>query len=86
MQSLPGFLPRIMTFRRNTHRLPPRSRSGLKGVIYFPRCKYSPWKAYIRHHGQYVCLGYFATKEDAARAYDAKAKQIYGEETYLNRV
>src|SRR5438067_1302394 len=63
---------------------PPRSRSGLKGVISFPRHASKPWKVYGRHHGQYVCIGYFATKEEAAAAYDRWALQKYGPETYLN--
>jgi hypothetical protein len=75
-----------MTFRRNTHRRPPKSRSGLKGVIFQksdPPLK-RPWKAYMRQHGQYVGLGYFATKEEAGRAYDSEARRFFGPDTYLN--
>lgn len=73
-------------FPRNTHRLPPRSRSGLKGVLYFPRCPKKPWKAYGRHHGQYVCIGYFETKEQAAREYNKWAIRFKGKDSYFNPI
>jgi hypothetical protein len=78
-----------MPFRPHSHRRPPKSLSGLKGVIFQKNARFElkkPWKAYLRKNGQYVCLGYFATKEDAARAYDAEAIRVYGPDTYLNRV
>ena len=65
---------------------PPRTRCGLKGVLYFPRCKSGPWKAYYRHHGQYVCIGYFPTKEEAARAYNLAVMKAYGREAYFNPI
>ena len=74
---------------QDRHRSPPKSKSGLKGVIHQPLDSKGnplrkPWKAYYRHHGQFVCIGYFATKEEAGRAYDAKALQIHGKGTFLN--
>ena len=71
-------------FDRQTHKRPPKCKSGLKGVLYFPRSSKKPWKAYGRHHGQYVCIGYFPTKEDAAKAYNEWALRAYGPDTYLN--
>lgn len=38
----------------------------------------------IQHHGRGVNIGWFATTEEAARAYDAKAREIYGEHARLN--
>jgi hypothetical protein len=73
-------------FPRHKYRDPPRSRSGLKGVVYFPRCTRKPWKAYGRRKGQYVCIGYYPTKEEAARAYNRWALQLFGPTAYLNRV
>ena len=71
-------------YPRQKFRDPPRSRSGLKGVIHFPRNPNKPWKAYGRHHGQYVCIGYFATKGEAAAAYNEWALKAYGPTAYLN--
>jgi hypothetical protein len=45
-----------------------------------------PWKAYARRHGQQILLGYFASKWDAAIAYNRWAWETYGPGTYLNSV
>lgn len=51
--------------------------SGFKGVgFYKPTGK---WRARIRDHGVRRSLGYFDTKEEAADAYAAAAKEIFGE-------
>ncbi len=69
---------------RKRYTAPPNNRSGLKGVLYFPRCTKKPWKAYIRKNGWYLCIGYFPTKEQAAEAYNREAKKHYGRGCYLN--
>lgn len=71
-------------YPRNRHRNRPTSKSGMKGVYRHRYCTSHPWKAYIRHHGWYICLGYFATKLEAAMAYNRKALQLYGPDTYFN--
>ena len=49
-----------------------------------------PWQAYISDPGtafpdkRHIRLGYYATAEEAARAYDRKAKELYGEFALLN--
>ena len=68
------------------HLEPPKSKSGLRGVIFCRWVKNKPWKAYIRRHGQYINLGYYATKQEAARAYNAVARSYHGARTYLNPV
>ncbi len=45
------------------------SKSGLLGVIRVTNCPNRPWKAYMRKHGQYITIGYFATKCEASKAY-----------------
>lgn len=57
------------------------STSGLKGV--FPT---SPgrWIARVVWQGKRLNLGTFRSPEEAARAYDAKARELYGEFAYLN--
>jgi hypothetical protein len=51
--------------------------SGYKGVSWFKRAE--KWTAQIWYDGESIHLGYFVSKEDAARAYDKKAKELYGE-------
>lgn len=57
------------------------SSSGFKGVR--PADK-GRWKAYIKLDGRQRHLGVFDAKEDAARAYDAAAVQLFGEFACLN--
>jgi len=56
--------------------------SGYKGVSWVNRDE--KWKAHIRYDGETIYLGYFDSKEDAARAYDKKAKELYGKFAVLN--
>ncbi len=46
--------------------------------------KSSKWEVCIRHKGKYVYLGRFDDEQAAARAYDAKAKELFGEYACLN--
>jgi hypothetical protein len=85
----PAVLPRPAPLRRSPRHGKPFSigtRSGYKGVILCPNLKINRWKAYIRHHGQYVTIGYFPTKDEAALAYNAEARRLFGPDTYLNQV
>ena len=79
--------------RRANLRLIPRSqnwsglalrrdnRSGFRGVT---RTKRGRWQAQIQVAGKRHFLGYFDAKEDAARAYDAAARDAFGEFAQLN--
>ena len=69
--------------RRRPHYI--GSSSGYKGVYFCKNLPKKPWKSYLRQHGQYICMGYFATKEEAAAAYDREAERLFGPRTYLNR-
>jgi hypothetical protein len=51
--------------------------SGYRGVTWCKR--YGTWQAQIQVAGQRQFLGYFAAKEDAARAYDVAAKEAFGD-------
>ena len=44
------------------------------------------WQSSIKINGKYKHLGLFDTEEDAARKYNEKALEVYGEYAYLNEV
>ncbi|MCC6313428.1 MAG: hypothetical protein IT337_05410 [Thermomicrobiales bacterium] len=44
----------------------------------------NPWQVIMRVHGKVTYLGRYATAEEAARVYDAKAREVYGEFATLN--
>ena len=56
--------------------------SGYKGVSWHKRNK--KWACQIKHNYKKIHVGNYATPEEAARAYDAKAKEFQGEFAYLN--
>lgn len=59
-----------------------RNSSGFKGVR---RHKYGKlWQARISYENKQMYLGSFFIPEDAARAYDAKATELFGEFARLN--
>ena len=77
-----------MNLREATHRqnmMNSRGRSGssrFKGVDWDKRAK--KWRARISVNGKKKHLGYFIDEEEAARAYDEKAKKIFGEFARVN--
>jgi hypothetical protein len=64
--------------------------SGYKGVYYRKKNKdminerSKPWKAQIMFNQKVIYLGLYKTKEEAARAYDKKAIELFGEFAQLN--
>ena len=68
--------------RRFSSALRGDNTSGYRGVTWCRR--YGAWQAQIQVAGKRQFLGYFAAKEDAARAYDAAAKEAFGELARLN--
>jgi len=66
---------RNCTKRKNT-------TSIYKGVTYFK--KNQKWCAHIKINGKLQHIGYFKNEEDAGRAYDEKALQLFGEYAKLN--
>lgn len=65
-------------FNRSANRA---TKSGLKGVVF----QNNHWRARISFLGQKdMHLGYFNTKEEAAKAYDKAALKYHGEFARLN--
>lgn len=60
----------------------PNSSSQYKGVGHVH--SRGKWVAQIKINSRTIRLGYFANEIDAARAYDAKALELFGEFAYLN--
>lgn len=62
----------------------PRKHTDYRGVCFRPKQRSKPWDAQIGFNDRNLWLGSFATPEEAARAYDAKAKELHGEFARLN--
>ncbi len=58
------------------------STTKYKGVrLHKPTGK---WMSHIKHNGKQIHLGYFIALDDAAKAYDEKAVELFGEFAKLN--
>lgn len=70
---------RVCTHQQNMHnqKLSKISTSGFKGVNWDKTR--NKWKCKIKFNGIWKNIGRFTNKEDAARAYDLKAKELFGE-------
>lgn len=68
--------------RRSTNPL------GYKGVFQRKEKRYSKprYRSYINVDGKRINLGTYGTPEEAALAYNEKAKEIHGEFAYLNQI
>jgi len=73
-----GHLPRAEYVARQVA----QSRSGYHGVRWHQAS--GLWHAGIYHNGKRISLKYHKTKEEAARAYDAKAREVFGPAAILN--
>jgi len=48
--------------------------------------KFYRWRAYITYEYKRIWIGSFKTEEEAAKAYNEKAKELYGELAYQNKI
>lgn len=53
------------------------SEAGFKGVSSGCLSR-ATWRARITAHGKTMNLGFFVSREDAARAYDDAARELFG--------
>lgn len=60
------------------------NRSGYKGVCYYKHT--NKWRAYIQKDRKWKQLGFYLTKEEAARAYNKAATELFGEFAWLNKI
>lgn len=58
--------------------------SKYKGVGWWARD--SNWRTKIGFMGKTIHVGYFNTEEEVALAYNAKAKELFGEFAHLNTI
>src|SRR6478609_5598332 len=58
--------------------------SKFKGVSYYVKLK--KYRAYISHKGKRINLGYYVNEIDAAKAYNTKAIELFGEYANLNPI
>jgi len=63
---------------------PPHNSSGYKGVSYC--CQTNKYRAYIQYKGKHIAIGRFLTAVEAAKAYNKKAVELYGEYSSINEV
>lgn len=75
---------RICSIQENNRNSRPRRTSQLKGLFFDKRTK--TWRARIKDNGTSIFIGTFVTEKDAALAYNAKAKELFGEFARLNEV
>ena len=74
---------RLCTRRQNNYNSRTTTGSSpYKGVSYDKAAR--KYRATINHRGQHHHLGLFETEIEAARAYDRKASQLFGDFAYLN--
>ena len=76
---------RVVTSQQNTWNKR-KQRGGYssryKGVSWFKRL--GKWQVRITYNGKSIFIGYFDDQITAARAYDAKAAELYGDYAALN--
>jgi hypothetical protein len=70
---------------RNVRKISTKTYAKYKGVTYNSKPTLTKhWRAYIKIHGKQVSLGYHLTEDAAAREYNLKAKELFGNYASFN--
>lgn len=77
---------RLSTFIQNMQNKRPElnKKSKYKGVAWHEKA--GKWRAYITCNKKVIFLGFYAIEEQAARAYNKKALELFGEFAWLNEI
>lgn len=75
---------RLATRAQNSHRKVSKNKYGYRGV--YKSTLSEKFLAKLRVNGKHVYLGSFDTVEEAARAHNAKALEVYGEFALITEV
>lgn len=64
------------------------NKSGYKGVVKRTKKPGRPesWIAQMKHNGEQIWIGEYRTKNEAAEAYNKKAKALRGKFAFLNQI
>lgn len=73
---------RICTIAQNNQNRRCWKNVKLKGVRWYKDIQ--KWRSRICYKGKFIHLGYFKNEIDAAKAYDKKAKELFGEFVHTN--
>lgn len=71
---------RLATHQQNQFNRPPRNKSGRKGVTWSKAA--SKWLVQIQKDYVYEYLGIYTDLDEAARVYEERAKELFGEFAY----
>ena len=74
---------RVCTRTQNQYNRGTWGVSPFRGVSWFKETE--KWRAKITKGGHSIHIGYFYSERDAARAYDLKATELFGEFAFLNK-
>lgn len=76
---------KIVTRQQNAFNSFPRKGSSKYKGVSWDKVQ-SKWYAKIKLNDKAIALGRFKCEKDAARAYNAKAKKLFGEYAYFNEI